>query len=97
MHSARALEVTGNKGVEPAMEWLLAHIGDDITASASAAAGSEGTSPGAETLVLKPTTGEDEEGGEPIAKSFKCNDCQRLFKTQMEIEVCSVIHISRFT
>lgn len=67
------------------MEWLLAHIGDDITASASAAATSSDTSPGAETLVLKPTC-EDEEGGEPIAKSFKCNDCQRLFKTQMEIE-----------
>lgn len=75
--------MTGNKGVEPAMEWLLAHIGDDITAGASA---SDGTSPGTETLVLKPTTGEDEEGAEPIAKSFKCNDCQRLFKTQMEIE-----------
>lgn len=85
VHRSRALELTGNKGVEPAMEWLLAHIGDDMPAGAATAAAattSDGTS--GETLVLKPT--DDESGGEQIAKSFKCNDCQRLFKTQMEIE-----------
>lgn len=31
MHRAKALEVTSNKGFEPAMEWLLAHV-DELDA-----------------------------------------------------------------
>lgn len=95
-HSSRALEVTNNKGVEPAMEWLLAHIDDAIVtspagvgastssdaihAAGAAASPSASVDSGTETLVLKPDASEE------VAKSIKCNDCQRLFKTQMEVE-----------
>lgn len=91
--SSRALQLTNNKGVEPAMEWLLAHIDDVITpvdvtaaststAPAAAAAATDLAASGGtpETLVLKPDATEE------VAKSIKCNDCQRLFKTQMEVE-----------
>lgn len=87
--SARALEVTKNVGVEPAMEWLLAHADEVIPAA--------GTEPTASaTLVLDPAAasaatadspaGTTDDNAAAIAKSFKCNDCDRLFKTQVEIE-----------
>lgn len=63
------------------MEWLLAHIDDAITPD-GVAGPDGGTSAGTETLVLKP----DDESDETKANSIKCNDCNRLFKTQMEIE-----------
>lgn len=68
------------------MEWLLAHIDDPIPDDASAGTSSSPpneTTPGAETLVLKPEPESDEA---QLAKSIKCNDCQRLFKTQTEVE-----------
>nr|CAD7590096.1 unnamed protein product [Timema genevievae] len=68
----RALQLTGNQGVEPAMEWLLAH--------------------GEETSLPCPPQadeGTEQEGGEEtvdVAKSIKCNDCGKLFATQVEVE-----------
>lgn len=61
------------------MEWLLAHIDDVIPADTNTDTGN------AETLVLKPEP-DDSSESETVAKSIKCNDCNRLFKTQMEIE-----------
>lgn len=73
------------------MEWLLAHADEIIPAA--------GTEPAASaTLVLDPTaatgaaTADDgsaattDDAAGAVAKSFKCNDCDRLFKTQVEIE-----------
>lgn len=75
--SEYALKVTGNKGMEPAMEWLLAHTDDVIpqeTAEAPAPASSADPPP---ATAAQP--GEE-------AKSLKCDDCGRLFKSTMEVE-----------
>lgn len=94
----RALEVTGNQGVEPAMEWLLAHADEVLPTVPPAASGD------ANTLLLKGATEqgkqdcdsgeitendteEPEEGTvNTVAKSLKCNECSRLFVSQLEIE-----------
>lgn len=70
------------------MEWLLAHVDDDVAPT-----------PAAPTLslpaVAAPKTDESlpaAEGGSssdapaPEAKSIKCEDCGRLFKTNLEVE-----------
>lgn len=70
------------------MEWLLAHADEVIPA-----AGSEQQAASA-TLVLDPAaaaasadgTSTENPDGTAVAKSFKCNDCDRLFKTQVEVE-----------
>lgn len=81
----RALEVTNNKGVEAAMEFLLSHADEEIPSGSTATT--------AETLVLKPTTdaaaaveGADESSAGPVAKSYKCNECNRLFKDELEVQ-----------
>lgn len=69
------------------MEWLLAHIDDPITVDETGAGPSDPaneTTPGTETLVLKPEPGAEDAA--QLAKSIKCNDCNRLFKTQTEVE-----------
>lgn len=73
----KALQMTGNKGVEQAMEWLLAH-NDDVEASPSTAAAASSNSNGAEEA--------NAETAEAEAKSLKCNECNKLFKTQSEVE-----------
>lgn len=73
--------MTNNKGVEAAMEFLLSHADETIPSGPS--------SNSAETLVLKPTSEAGDEGQSNdglIAKSFKCNECNRLFKDEMEIQ-----------
>ncbi|GFG36277.1 hypothetical protein Cfor_00809 [Coptotermes formosanus] len=94
----RALEVTGNQGVEPAMEWLLAHADEVLPPAPSSSSGDE------DTVLLKGTTEQERLGSdgdevtkndaeEPkestantVAKSLKCNECGRLFISQLEIE-----------
>ncbi|XP_055592097.1 UBX domain-containing protein 1 [Uranotaenia lowii] len=82
----RALEVTGNKGVEAAMEWLLAHADEDIpmgsgsSSSISAAGGNEASSDD------KTETAASAEDAPPVAKSLKCDECGKLFKSQDEVE-----------
>ncbi|XP_046663538.1 UBX domain-containing protein 1 [Homalodisca vitripennis] len=95
--AAKALAVTGNQGVEPAMEWLLAHAGElDSQAPPQA-------QPAAETLHLRPSmdqpaeattaseveaaaTAGTAEAGSEVAKSLKCDECGKLFKNQLEVE-----------
>lgn len=64
------------------MEFLLSHVDESIPSGPS--------SNNSETLVLKPTSEAAAEGGQSneglIAKSFKCNECNRLFKDEMEIQ-----------
>ncbi|XP_031631865.1 UBX domain-containing protein 1-B [Contarinia nasturtii] len=74
----KALNVTGNKGVEPAMEWLLAHSDDAEIAPECVSADSTNTT---ESNVGGASTSEPQE-----VKSFKCEECNRLFKNQMEVE-----------
>uniref|UniRef100_A0A6B2EGD1 Putative ubiquitin regulatory protein n=1 Tax=Phlebotomus kandelakii TaxID=1109342 RepID=A0A6B2EGD1_9DIPT len=92
----RALAVTNNKGVEPAMEWLLAHAEDDLPSDVVA-------SPPTGTVELAPAeppqTSEPKEGDEPgetaaegedVAKSIKCDECGRQFRSSVEVEYHAV-------
>ncbi|EDW40633.1 UBX domain-containing protein 1 [Drosophila sechellia] len=86
-----ALEVTSNKGVEPAMEWLLAHVDDPIPSRQGA-----GESPGS---AAQPAAAVDSSGaaassstsgaGEtsaPVAKSLKCDECGKVLRDHTEVE-----------
>lgn len=81
----KALNVTGDKGVEPAMEWLLAHS-DDLTPECVADSTNSTDSNATAEASASTSTGTIETTAE--VKSFKCEDCgnNRLFKNQMEVE-----------
>lgn len=88
--SERALAISGNNA-EQAMEWLLAHV-DDVAPAPAPVQPSLVLSP-LPTAESAPKTDEslaaDGEGGEGSAaeaKSIKCEDCGRLFKTNLEVE-----------
>lgn len=88
----RALQVTNNKGVEAAMEWLLAHADEDIPSSSGSSSATqplgEGSSSdpaaGAAPAAASATT--DESAAPAVAKSLKCDECGKLFKSQDEVE-----------
>ncbi|XP_053662968.1 UBX domain-containing protein 1-A [Anopheles marshallii] len=80
----RALEVTNNKGVEQAMEWLLAHA-DEPLPPASGPAG-DSTSSTAETPDNTSAGGSADEQAAAVAKSLKCDECGKLFKSKEEVE-----------
>lgn len=74
----KALDVTGNKGVEPAMEWLLAHSDDTEVAPPQATpnvsganddAGAAGASAPASASTCSSTSEPT-----PEVKSFKCEE-----------------------
>lgn len=74
--SESAVRNTTGKDVESAMEWLLSHE-DDVM---------EETEP---DRVQPPTEQQpDESAAESnlVAKSIKCEDCGKLFKSQTEVE-----------
>ncbi|XP_072938531.1 UBX domain-containing protein 1-B [Epargyreus clarus] len=75
----KALAVTNYKGVEPAMEWLLAHADDPQMEVGHTIAGS--SSAAAEVATTTETEAEAAE-----AKSLKCDECGKLFKNQDEME-----------
>ncbi|XP_075974061.1 UBX domain-containing protein 1 [Anticarsia gemmatalis] len=82
----KALAVTNYKGVEPAMEWLLAHA-DDPAADVGQTVGSTSSAdaappPAPESSTT--TTQEPVDGAE--VKSYKCDVCGKLLKDQDEME-----------
>ncbi|CAB0006230.1 unnamed protein product [Nesidiocoris tenuis] len=88
----RALEVTGNQGVEPAMEWLLAH-GDELNAGSSGMSTGRKLTEDSTPAENSSSTGVPEgelaaSSSEPAAeaKSLKCDECGKLFKSQLEVE-----------
>ncbi|XP_026847288.1 UBX domain-containing protein 1 [Drosophila persimilis] len=95
-----ALQVTGSKGVEPAMEWLLAHIDEEIpSAGLREAAGAEAaaapSASGDESAPAPSSSsggggaegGTGEKSGEStVAKSLKCDDCGKVLKDHSEVE-----------
>lgn len=73
------------------MEWLLAHVDDDI-ATVPAPASIDPTEPKTEKTDESSSTPAEGEGDGSTsaapaeAKSIKCEDCGRLFKTNLEVE-----------
>uniref|UniRef100_A0A182JUF9 UBX domain-containing protein n=1 Tax=Anopheles christyi TaxID=43041 RepID=A0A182JUF9_9DIPT len=82
----RALEVTNNKGVEQAMEWLLAHADEPLPPVESNAAGDSSSSTAGGTSENTTEEGGSAEADAAIAKSLKCDECGKLFKSQEEVE-----------
>lgn len=80
----KALAITNYKGVEPAMEWLLAHADDPGMESGQTVGGQTlaSNTNSASTSVTESTT----ESKPEEAKSFKCDECGKLFKNQDEME-----------
>lgn len=66
------------------MEWLLAHVDDEVPAAAAAVAVSPSTDSTEQTE--KSDESSNAEGAALEAKSIKCEDCGRLFKTNLEVE-----------
>uniref|UniRef100_A0A2M4AL81 Putative ubiquitin regulatory protein n=1 Tax=Anopheles triannulatus TaxID=58253 RepID=A0A2M4AL81_9DIPT len=86
----RALEVTNNKGVEQAMEWLLAHADEPLPPATTVSTAADGTSPSETASSTPAADGETADGdgasAEAVAKSLKCDECGKLFKSQEEVE-----------
>lgn len=76
----KALSVTGNKGCEQAMEWLLAH--SDELDSGNSSSNQAAATPASQSEDKTNT----EEAPAEEAKSIKCEDCGKLFQTQVEVE-----------
>lgn len=85
LHREKALSVTGNKGIEPAMEWLLTHA-DDSSEPSSSVDNSGGNNDGNGDRTAADGDAESGSDKPPEAKSLKCNDCNKLFTSQLEVE-----------
>ncbi|KAH8300508.1 hypothetical protein KR018_010172 [Drosophila ironensis] len=90
-----AIKVTGNKGVEPAMEWLLAHVDEEIPASTqSGEPPSQRQISGEDAAASAPSSSSNsapaaEAAGTSdnmVAKSLKCDDCGKVLKDHTEVE-----------
>lgn len=84
----KALAVTNYKGVEPAMEWLLAHADEPDLSQEYIISGNSSIAP--EPATADPVAAEpaasSSASSEQEAKSFKCDECNKLFKNQDEME-----------
>uniref|UniRef100_A0A182QJE4 UBX domain-containing protein n=1 Tax=Anopheles farauti TaxID=69004 RepID=A0A182QJE4_9DIPT len=79
----RALEVTNNTGIEQAMEWLLAHADEPLPPASGTGSGDNS---GETTANSAATEGATDEQPAAVAKSLKCDECGKLFKSQEEVE-----------
>ncbi|XP_029035993.1 UBX domain-containing protein 1 [Osmia bicornis bicornis] len=82
----KALEITGNKGVVPAMEWLLAHSDDAEPLSEPPIA--ESAPPSIDHTPVQDDTANSigQVSTTEVAKSMKCDICGKLFKSNLEVE-----------
>lgn len=74
----KGLSMTGHKGVEAAMEWIFNHPELDCgTSDAGSSSQNSNTvdSEKAENAIIA-----------QVSKSLKCDECEKLFKTQLEVE-----------
>lgn len=81
--SERALAISSNN-TEQAMEWLLAHVDEDVPPAVAVTPASGGST----DMIVDESSGDGGEGSAAAveAKSIKCEDCGRLFKTSLEVE-----------
>lgn len=79
------MQVTNHKGVEMAMEWLLAHVDEEIPAAATPAAttAADDNAPSSSGAANEDAAAAAEGA---VAKSLKCDDCGKVFKDQTEVE-----------
>lgn len=70
--------------MEAAMDWLLAHDSDPIPTSEESGQTTESGASEADPAKDKEATSSDVAPSE--VKSLKCDDCGRLFKSQVEVE-----------
>ncbi|XP_013149199.1 PREDICTED: UBX domain-containing protein 1 [Papilio polytes] len=82
----KALAVTNYKGVEPAMEWLLAHADEPDLGSGQTIGGNSSTDVEATPSASSAPASEPASDDSSVAKSFKCDECGKLFKNQDEME-----------
>lgn len=75
------------------MEWLLAHVGEAIPAPSTAVhidpaqpQEQSPTEPPSIDPENSPSASTTTADADPEAKSLKCDECNRLFKTQLEVE-----------
>lgn len=82
----KALEITGNNGVVPAMEWLLAHS-DESEPSPEPPVAESVPTPTAETPDQDSVANESNQVSTTDApKVMKCDICGKLFKNSLEVE-----------
>jgi len=79
----KALSMNGDS-IESAMEWLLAHADDVEQVPSGSAAISTPENSEQKDETSKESTAETAEGVE--AKSLKCDECNKLFRDQTEVE-----------
>lgn len=81
------MQVTNHKGVEMAMEWLLAHVDEEIPAAATpaAATAADDNAPSSSSAAATEEAATATAEG-AVAKSLKCDDCGKVFKDQAEVE-----------
>ncbi|XP_053980640.1 UBX domain-containing protein 1 [Hylaeus anthracinus] len=82
----KALEMTGNKGVVPAMEWLLAHTDDAEPSPEQTTAESAPTSIAQTPAEDSSASASGQVSTTELAKSMKCDICGKLFKNNLEVE-----------
>lgn len=80
------MAVTNYKGVEPAMEWLLAHADDPAIDSAPTIATSTSAEAPPAPVPESSTSSQEVTSEEAEVKSFKCDVCGKLLKDQDEME-----------
>ncbi|KZC09019.1 PREDICTED: UBX domain-containing protein 1 [Dufourea novaeangliae] len=82
----KALEITGNKGVVPAMEWLLAHTDEAEPTPEQSVVENVPLSVAQTPVQDDSTSATSEISSTEVAKSIKCNICGKLFKSNLEVE-----------